>query len=94
MLPGALILAGAAALYLVPSMIAFGRERFGLVVALNLFLGWTLFGYVATLFMTITSPRIDRGTKRECPEYSEMMLERAKLCPQCGSRCEPALLLD
>jgi hypothetical protein len=87
MLPGALILLGAAALYLVPSMIAFGRERFGLVLALalNLFLGWTLLGCVAALFVAITSLRIDCRPKRECAECREMMLERGKLCPIAGA---------
>jgi hypothetical protein len=53
---GALIPLGAAALYLTPSMIAFGCERFGLVLALNLF-RLVPFGYVAALFMAVTSPK-------------------------------------
>jgi hypothetical protein len=93
MFPGVLILMGAAALYLVPSMLAWGRESFGLVLALNVFLGWTFFGYMAALFIAFASPKRDRRPKRECPECGELMLERAKLCPHCGSRSEPALLL-
>jgi hypothetical protein len=93
MFAGVLILMGAAALYLVPSMLAWRRESFGLVLALNVFLGWTFFGYMAALFVGFASPKRDRRPKRECPECAELMLERAKLCPHCGSRSEPALLL-
>jgi hypothetical protein len=54
---GALILlAGAAAVYFLPSFAAKGKPNFGPVFIINLFLGWTLLGWVVALAMAASKP--------------------------------------
>jgi len=46
------------ALYFLPSLIATGRHLYcrGGIIMLNLFLGWTFFGWIAALIWAITAP--------------------------------------
>lgn len=45
-------------LYLLPTIIAFGRHLYcrGGIAVLNIFLGWTFFGWIAALIWAITAP--------------------------------------
>ncbi|MGA0599192.1 superinfection immunity protein [Caulobacter sp. KR2-114] len=51
-----LIVLGCAAVYFLPTLIAFGRRKrnAGAILALNLFLGWTLLGWVLALVWSLT----------------------------------------
>ena len=54
-----LVVVIAALLYIVPSVIAFARharDKWG-ILWLNLFLGWTIYGWFQALGMAIRSPR-------------------------------------
>lgn len=46
------------ALYFLPTLIAFGRHLYsrGGILMLNLFLGWTFFGWVVALIWAVTAP--------------------------------------
>jgi hypothetical protein len=48
----------AVALYFLPTLIAMGRSlpSRGVIAMLNLFLGWTFFGWIAALIWAITAP--------------------------------------
>ena len=64
---GVWIVAGAA-LYLTPLIVASVRDRLVAPVAvINIFLGWTLLGWVAALAMAVTrrSPEEERGRERD-----------------------------
>jgi hypothetical protein len=45
-------------LYFLPTFIAFGRHVYsrGGIMMVNLFLGWTFFGWIAALIWAITAP--------------------------------------
>ena len=54
-------------LYFLPTIIAFGSYRAGAIFALNLFLGWTLLGWVGALVWALDencSPNRDHRTPR------------------------------
>ena len=54
-------------LYFLPTIIAFGSYRAGAIFALNLFLGWTLLGWVGALVWALAenwSPDRDHRTPR------------------------------
>ncbi|MGP4114298.1 superinfection immunity protein [Streptomyces sp. 4N509B] len=54
---GTTLVVVAAALYLLPTFVAFGRgvRNAGSVLVVNLFLGWTLVGWVVALAMAARS---------------------------------------
>lgn len=55
--PWALLIGAGALLYVLPSMIAFSRQvhNAGSVYVINLLLGWTIWGWVASLAMAVKS---------------------------------------
>ena len=59
---GLVVLAVAAALYLLPTVVAAGRNKrnTGAIFALNLFLGWTAVGWVVALVWAVAyeAPRV------------------------------------
>lgn len=55
---GVLVLVAIAlAIYFVPAMVANGKKRFGAILALNIFLGWTVLGWVAALVWAIAEEK-------------------------------------
>jgi hypothetical protein len=44
-------------LYVVPSLVAVGKESAGRVIALNLLIGWTIVGWVLALAWAVRLPR-------------------------------------
>jgi len=48
--------------YLTPTLIALGRRHkaLGAILALNIFLGWSLLGWVAALVWALTNPKPDQ----------------------------------
>jgi hypothetical protein len=55
-------LAGAAAVYLLPSIIGRHRRNAAAIIRLNLFLGWTVVGWFVAMFWTIKTDD-DRARK-------------------------------
>lgn len=79
-----------AVIYFLPWLFALARSRHntGAIFALNLFLGWTLFGWVLALVWSLSSDRPakpDPRKTRKCPQCAELILKEAKKCKHCGS---------
>ena len=61
-------------LYFLPTIIAVNKEResVGAIFALNLFLGWTLIGWVVSLSWSLKNPsRVEMGQVREYADKKE-----------------------
>lgn len=50
-------------LYFLPTFIAIKRENFKSIFALNLFLGWTFFGWIGSLVWALKAEKIKATTK-------------------------------
>ena len=101
-LAGILVLLGVAA-YLLPTSIAASRRHPNTmaIAALNILLGWTLLGWVASLVWALTA--VDRrpapsantvspGVRtKPCPFCAEPILAAATKCRHCGSDLSPSI---
>lgn len=92
---GLVLLAIFFALYFLPSIVAATRDHHNSlsIFLLNLFLGWTLIGWVAALVWSVSNPSTTAkpggagpGT---IPPQSEAR-EATKSCPQCGETVKAA----
>jgi hypothetical protein len=82
--------------YFIPAIVAFGREHHnkGGILALNLFLGWTLIGWVGALVWALTNPSpsavvannpsVFPEGRRPCPYCAEAIATAAQICRFCG----------
>jgi len=88
------LLGAIVAIYFLPTIVARRREVpiLGSVAVINLFLGWTLIGWVVSLAMavrsvaTVTQPQQSIPPPpryRECPHCKEEMRRDASVCPHC-----------
>lgn len=82
----------AALLYFVPSVVAMTRHhRNGVAIGmLNIFLGWTLLGWVIALVWAFTanvepSQQAKQPRLVKCPECAELIQLDAKRCKHCGA---------
>jgi hypothetical protein len=84
-----------AALYFVPTIVAFLRgHNVGSVFALNLFLGWTLVGWVVSLSMSLaTKPlkeRLMESHKEVAVQYWKDDEDQERVpCPHCAELIKP-----
>ncbi len=84
------------ALYLLPTIVAYVRRvpNKGSVAIINVFLGWTIAGWVIALAMAARSrqtpgPDLDRHPMRECPYCRSNIRADATVCPYCQRESEP-----
>lgn len=75
-------------LYFLPFFVAVDRKHNnkGAILALNLFLGWTMIGWVIAFVWACTNDRKvnTSHTHIKCPECAELVLKEAKKCKHCG----------
>jgi hypothetical protein len=88
-----LILIGLA-IYFLPSMIGAHKRNAVAIFALNLFLGWTLVGWVLSLVWALTEdaptiiamPAIQYAESRICADCRSPLHTGQKFCQVCGTR--------
>lgn len=86
-----LIIGAAIALYFLPAVIAsFVRNHpnAGPIAAINIFLGWTLLGWVVALAWSLTGPNM--ANTAPCPYCAEPIKRGAKVCRFCGRQVAAA----
>jgi hypothetical protein len=84
----------AIALYFLPSILAYNKSNFGGVLLLNLFLGWTLIGWIVALIwalsgdpqrVVVVHQAAGYGGGNFCPRCGWAQAGRARFCSNCGS---------
>jgi hypothetical protein len=86
-----LLCIGLVLLYLLPIYLVGDKPQFNGVLAVNLFFGWTLVGWVVALVwacspasaITLVSRAQDNEDRRPCPYCAEMIMRQAKVCRFC-----------
>jgi len=79
--------------YFIPAFVAFSRQHphRGPILLVNIFAGWTLFGWVAALIWSLASPTGGSfdpfeagGESKICPRCAERVKRAALMCRFCG----------
>ncbi|HUG08892.1 MAG TPA: superinfection immunity protein [Acidimicrobiia bacterium] len=91
------MLGGLAVLYFLPSIIARKKHNANSVFVVNLFLGWTLIGWIVALAMAANNPPTSspavvqsppaptaESGGRTCPFCAEDIRPAAVVCKHCG----------
>lgn len=84
-------------IYFLPALNALSKSHastFGIFL-LNLFLGWTLVGWVVALIWSVDNNRSGERkpspkTHIRCPDCQELILKEARVCKHCGCRLTPS----
>lgn len=75
------------ALYLLPTIIAWNKKHAGGVVVLNIFLGWTIIGWIVALVWAASLSENVSSYNYRCPKcgYVHGLDQKVKIhvCPQC-----------
>ena len=78
--------------YFIPSILAFARKHHNAVpiLILNIFLGWTLIGWVGALIWALTTPQEVRSPIPEAKEIQppQPPVEK-RLCSNCENQVKP-----
>lgn len=85
-----LLLLLAIVVYFIPVLVAGFRDHQNrlAILMLNLFLGWTLLGWVVALVWACMSTQ-SAVDARACPQCAEPIRREAKKCRHCGANVEP-----
>ncbi len=78
--------------YFVPSIIAFARKHRNAVpiLLLNIFLGWTLLGWIGALIWSLTTPtEIRRPISTPTGAQPPQPPVEKRFCPNCGNQIKP-----
>jgi hypothetical protein len=75
------------AVYFIPAIVGYKKKNAIGITLLNVFLGWTIVGWVVALVWAVSSPEELSGWIYTCHQcrYKQTLNERVKLfvCPQC-----------
>jgi len=83
-------------IYFIPTIISWNREHHQgpAIILINLFLGWTLLGWIAALVLALTETKGTRDPEKTCPKCAELIKAAAKICRFCqhefADETEPA----
>ncbi len=90
------------AIYFIPVFVAASNDHKNStgILILNLFLGWTVIGWIGALIWAVTNPTATPApasastaeatpATRPCPECAEQILLAARKCKHCGAAVEP-----
>lgn len=90
-----LLIAGGLLLYFLPSLIGRRKRDFGAIFALNLLLGWTFIGWVASLVWALAAenppqwntlpPGYAIPQAWQCGNCRTQLRQTDRFCPTCGS---------
>lgn len=92
---GFIYLAVLAILYFLPAGLASSRKHpsYTGIMLLNLFLGWTIIGWIVALVWAGSGPgkagMPTPDTHVKCPDCRELIIKEAKVCKHCGCRLVP-----
>lgn len=85
--------------YFLPALIANSRKNpsTNSITLVNLFLGWTVLGWLAALIWALAPPPAPRNdeagpspeTHVKCPDCAELVRRDARVCKHCGCRLAP-----
>lgn len=90
-LEGVGFLVVAALLYFLPAVIARKKRNASSVFVINLFLGWTLIGWVVALAMAVNNPSPPVVVPQAAPSSNQTSIGRT--CPFCAEDIKPAAVV-
>jgi hypothetical protein len=82
------------AIYFIPALIGKAKANARAILVLNLFLGWTLVGWVVAFVWAVTREREGEAspeTHLRCPDCAELVRKEARVCKHCGAKLTPEL---
>ncbi len=72
-------------LYFIPAIVGAGKKNAASIFLLNLFLGWTLIGWVVALVWASTKEdSLKMGSLKKCPKCAEEVKAEAVVCRFCN----------
>jgi hypothetical protein len=72
-------------LYFLPSIIGFKKKNHLSILLLNIFLGWSIIGWVVALIWAVAEEEsVEGGQLKKCPRCAEGVKAEAKVCRFCG----------
>jgi len=82
-------------LYFLPSIIGRKKRNALSIFVLNLFLGWSLVGWVVALIWAVAKEEsLESGQLKKCPKCAEEVKAEAEICRFCGYNFSPAPVIE
>lgn len=81
---GVFLIAGLIALYFLPCLLASGKKHSTGIIILNVFLGWSIVGWIAALIWAVSDEKQNTQTLKKCHFCAEFILSDAVKCRHCG----------